>query len=408
MNPIVIVGAGLSGLTCALTLHEAGHQVLVLESSDGVGGRVRTDRVNGYLLDRGFQVFLEAYPEAGRLLDLPALDLKSFEPGALVFDGEKLNRVMDVFRRPKALLASAFSPVGSLFDKLRVAVLRQKVLNLDPEDLFARPDQSTEAYLRGLGFSGRMIDGFFRSFYGGIFLERELQTSSRMFEFTFRMFSEGSATVPAKGMGEIPAQLASRLPDNALRFRSPVTTIAETEVTLESGEVIKAAHVVVATGAHVAGKLVPGFRAVAPKWRAVTNVHFEAEESPIGEAIIVLNGTSSGLVNNVAVMSDVSADYAPKGKALISVSVLGVNEDDDLPSLVQAELEGWFGKKVASWIHLKTDLIRAALPEQRETNPVGVRTYDGVLVCGDHAVSASIEGAVISGKAAAEAILATS
>ncbi len=169
MNPVVIVGAGLSGLTCALTLHEAGHRVLILESSDGVGGRVRTDRVNGYLLDRGFQVFLDAYPEAGRLLDLPALDLKSFEPGALVFDGRKLNRVMDVFRRPKALLASAFSPVGSLFDKLRVAVLRQKVLDLNPDDLFARPDQSTEAYLRGLGFSERMIDGFFRSFYGGIF-----------------------------------------------------------------------------------------------------------------------------------------------------------------------------------------------------------------------------------------------
>ena len=408
MKPVVIVGAGLSGLACALTVHEAGLPVLVLESSDGVGGRVRTDRVEGYLLDRGFQVFLDAYPEAGELLDLPALDLRSFEPGALVFDGKKLCRVMDVFRRPKELLKSAFSPVGSFFDKLRVAVLRQKVLDLEPEELLQRPDQSTEDYLKGLGFSEGMIDGFFRSFYGGIFLERELQTSSRMFEFTFRMFSQGSATVPANGMGEIPAQLAARLPDEVIRFHSPVIGVSQTGVTLESGEILEAAHVVVATGARVAGKLVEEFGAEVPDWRAVTTIYFEAEKSPIGEGLIALNGTQTGLVNNVAVMTDVSPDYSANGRALISVSVLGVNEEDDLAALVQAELAGWFGEEVAGWRHLKTDLIREALPVQRETNPVGVRIYDGVLVCGDHAVSASIEGAVISGKAAAEAILATS
>jgi len=408
MEPIVIVGAGLSGLACAETLHKSGREVLVLEASDGVGGRVRTDEVDGFLLDRGFQVYLDAYPEAGEMLDLGALDLRSFEPGAVVFDGSKLSRVMDVFRRPKDLMASALAPIGTIFDKLRVAVLRQKVLDLEKSEIFERPDQSTESYLQDFGFSARMIDTFFRSFYGGIFLERELQTSSRMFEFTFKMFSEGSATVPCRGMGEIPKQLAARLPESAIRLNSQVSSVGADGVVLVGGEVIDANQVVVATNAAAAVRLVAGFQSYEPNWRAVTNVYFEAKKSPLDEAIIALNGTQSGVVNNVAVMSDLAPDYAPKGQALISVSVLGGNEEPNLPLLVKEELKAWFGDQVLAWNHLRTDQIREALPNQEETNPVGVWEIDGVLVCGDHAVSASIEGAISSGKSAAEAVLATS
>ena len=403
MKPFVIVGAGLSGLACAVTLHEAGHTVLLLEASDGVGGRVRTDEQEGFLLDRGFQVFLDAYPEAGQLLDLGALDLQAFEPGAVVFDGSTMHRVMDVFRRPKALLKSAFAPIGSLSDKVRVAVLRQKVMDLELSEIFTREDEATESYLRKFGFSERMIDVFFRSFYGGIFLERELQTSSRMFEFTFRMFSAGSATVPAKGMGEIPTQLAARLPDEVIRLNSPVTSLDAERVVLESGEEIEAARVVVATDGSAATHLVNGFEALAPEWRAVSNLYFQAQESPLGEAIIALNGTSDGLVNNVAVMSDVAPCYAPAGKALISVSVLGEHLEEGLPDLVRDELRSWFGEQTLDWKHLRTDVIKEALPEQRKTNAVGVHEIEGILICGDHAVSASIEGAIISGKAAAHA-----
>jgi len=408
MKPIVIVGAGLSGLACAVTLQGHGREVLLLEASATIGGRVQTDTVDGFLLDRGFQVYLDAYPEAGEMLDLAALHLRAFEPGALVFNGSKLCRVMDVFRRPKDLVSSALAPIGTIFDKLRVAVLRQKVLDLEKSEIFKRRDQSTESYLQDFGFSVKMIDTFFRSFYGGIFLERELKTSSRMFEFTFKMFSEGSATVPAKGMGEIPRQLAARLPESAIRLKSLVSAVSADRVVLENGEEIEASQVVVATNAAAAARLVDGFDAFEPNWRAVTNLYFEAEASPLDGVIIALNGTQSGRVNNVAVMSDLAPDYAPNGKALISVSVLGENEGRDLPWVVQEELKDWFGEKVAAWKHLRTDLIKEALPTQEETNLIGFREIGGVFVCGDHAMSASIEGAISSGKSTAEAIVAIS
>ncbi len=387
-QPIVIVGAGLTGLACAVTLHEAGHPFLILEASDGVGGRVRTDEQDGFLLDRGFQVYLSAYPEAGKLLDLKALDLRPFEPGAQVFDGKKFHRVMDVFRRPASLVSSALSPIGSLMDKIRVALLRRKILTQkNPEK-----DHTTESYLKDFGFSKQMIDGFFRSFYGGIFLENELRTSSRMFEFTFRMFSEGYATLPAKGMGEIPKQLAARLPAETIRLNSPVTKVNKNSVTLENGQEIEASKVVIATEAAVTSKLVPAFAPAAPAWRSVTNFYYSAPTSPLKEAIIALNGSGHGRINNIAVLSDVSPDYAPSGQALISVSVLGIDD-----SSVIEELTQWFGSQVSSWKHLRTDLIPHALPEQAKTDPVHFREIDDILICGDHTVSASIEGAMISG-----------
>ncbi len=273
----------------------------------------------------------------------------------------------------------------------------------------AGEDSTTEDYLRQYGFSEEMIDGFFRAFYGGIFLERDLRTSSRMFEFTFRMFARGFATLPAKGMQEIPRQLATRLPENTIRLNSPVQSVDGDGVTLADGEELGADKVVVATDGETAARLLPGLLEGETRWRSVIGLSFSAPESPLNEAIIALNGEKEGLVNNVCVLSDVAPGYAPRDEALISVSVLGLPEIPQLERDVLAELHGWFGEQVEHWKHLRTDRIRRALPEQPPADDseqeTGYRLHDGVLICGDHCTSASIEGALVSGLRTAEAIL---
>lgn len=407
-EPVIIVGAGMAGLSCAVHLRAAGLNIRLIDSGDGVGGRVRTDVVDGFLLDRGFQVYLDAYPETGDLLDLKALDLRKFEPGALIFNGKRLKRLMDVFRRPASIWTSATAPIGGFIDKLRVGLMRSQILGSTLEQIANREDRKTESYLRGRGFSEAMIDSFFRSFYGGIFLESELRTSSRMFEFTFKMFGQGSATLPAKGMGEIPKQLAARLPPGSITLNQKVVSLDAHSVTLSSGEQIRGRAVVLATNAASVGSLLPDLRERMPEWRSVTNLYFCAPSSPINESIICLNGSGEGVVNNVCALTDVSPDYSPDERALISVSVLGLHPQEALPAKVRKELMGWFGECVAQWCHLRTDLIPEALPEQTpkvQKHKLGYIQQKGIYVCGDHTTSASIEGAVISGKRTAEAII---
>ena len=407
--PVIIVGAGLSGLTCARYLHKAGVPFQIVEASDGVGGRVRTDRVDGFLLDRGFQVYLSAYPQAGEILNIELLDLRSFEPGALVFDGINLNRVMDVFRKPTYMIQSLFSPIGCFSDKIRVALLRFRAMGSTEEEINQREDQTTEKFLSRFGFSSPMINGFFRAFYGGIFLERDLRTSSRMFEFTFKMFSMGHATLPAYGMASIPHQLSESLPTDSIQLNSPVSSVTKNSVTLHDGSKIIGSQVVIATQAAQTSELVPEFSAIAPTWRSVTNVYFKADKSPLNEAIIALNGSENGLINNVCVPSDVSPAYAPEKQSLISVSLLGIHTSENIPSDVREELVAWFGEEVTHWKHLRTDLIKHALPEQgpdkSSTQPKGFIKLSDTLICGDHTMSASIEGSIISGKLTAEEIL---
>lgn len=407
-QPVLIIGAGMAGLACAVQLHRAGQAVRIFEASDGVGGRVRTDIVDGFLLDRGFQVYLDAYPQTGSLLDIEALELKAFEPGALIYQDGRLHRLMDAFRRPSSLWNSFTAPVGSVADKLRVAWLRNKLSNTSFDAIAAHEERTTESYLRDFGFSKTIIDRFFRSFYGGIFLERELRTSSRMFEFTFKLFSHGSATVPAKGMGEIPKQLASRLPPGTIQLNQAVQSVERDAITLCNGERIGGSATVVATDGTAAHALLPSLQRTTPDWRSVTNLYFAAERSPTrGEAILCLNGAGAGLVNNVCVLSDAAPSYAPAGQSLLSVSVLGLPDEHGLIEQVRAELGAWFGADVATWRHLRTDRIRRGLPHQLPHIDAPMTANEaGVWFCGDYLSSASIEGAVCSGQQTAAAILA--
>src|SRR5215210_6304108 len=191
--PVIVVGAGLAGLACARELVRAGRSVEILEASDGIGGRVRTDTVDGFLLDRGFQVLLTAYPEARGQLNYAALGLRLFYPGALIRYHGRFYRLADPFRRPADALGSLFNPIGSPADKLRILALRRRAAAGSIDRLFERPETSTMQALTRLDFSNAIIERFFQPFLGGIFLGRELSTTSRMLEFVIRMFAEGNA-----------------------------------------------------------------------------------------------------------------------------------------------------------------------------------------------------------------------
>lgn len=406
---IVIVGGGLAGLCCARTLHRAGREFLLFEAADSVGGRIRTDHVDGFLLDRGFQVFLDSYPEAAAVLDYEGLELRKFEPGAVVrFEGQ-FHGLTDPWRRPLQAMGTVFSPIGSLADKLRVGLLRSQVLRGSLEDRFAEPEVQTLEALRAAGFSEAMIARFFQPFLGGIFLDDQLETSSRMFRFVFRMFSTGSACLPADGMESIPRQIAAALPESSLSCSTPVAAVHSDRVELSTGETVEATGVVVATDGHTAASLLPG-SVINAESQGVTCLYYAADQPPINRPVLVLNGDGQGPINNLCVPTLVSDRYGPRGESLVSVTVLGSNhETSELDAAVGRQLEDWYGSQTRDWRLLKMYSIPHALPRQAAPalNPPErpIQLDSGIYVCGDHRDNASIQGAMISGRRTAETIL---
>jgi phytoene dehydrogenase-like protein len=406
-----VIGAGLAGLACAKELARQGREVVIFEAADGVGGRVRTDVQDGFCLDRGFQVLLTAYPEAQRVLDYPALGLKRFYPGALIRKQGGFEKIADPFRKPIDGVKTAFADVGSLTDKLRVAMMRGRAQRDALADIYARPDvTSTLTWLREFGFSEDMIDTFFRPFYGGVMLDDALETSSKMMEFTYKMFSAGDICIPAMGIGAITEQLARALPADRIRLKTAVHALEPGVITLTDGERVEADNIVVATELHHARALLHGRFTddAARTWRGVTCLYFAADEAPITEPILVLNGTRAGVVNNLCVPTLLSPALAPDGQHLISVSALGAHHDETLEGAVRDQLAGWFGAQVKRWRHLRTyELLHAQpsmLPGELAVVDRPVRIERGLYICGDHRETASIEGSLRSGRRAAEAL----
>lgn len=405
---VLIVGAGLAGLCCARELHAKGVSFQIIEASDGIGGRVRTDAVNGFLLDRGFQVLLTAYPEAKRALDYSRLELKSFVPGALSWYAGRLNKLVDPWRTPGAWKETFRSESATLTDKLRIARLRSRLRRTSIEEIFRRPDRSTKEALAAEGFSSELTHRFFRPLLAGILLDGELKSSSRMFEFVFKMLSDGDSALPAQGMGAIPAQLAEKCPADALRLNTRVEALHENELALAGGETLRAKAIVIAADGPAAAHLVGE---VEPASRSVTCFYYAADEPPVAEQLLVLNGDGAGPVNNFAVVSRVAPTYAPAGKHLISAAVLGIHQltDVQLGGFIIAQMKNWFGKVASSWQFLRSYRITHAQPQQYpgalEPPQLPVRIRPGVYVCGDHRDNASINGALGSGRRAAEALL---
>jgi Flavin containing amine oxidoreductase len=367
---------------------------------------------------------LTAYPEAERLLDYGALRLMKFEPGALVWHGGKFHRFADPFRKPWGAARFLFDPIVPASDKLQVAKLRARVRRGTWDEIFARPEKTTRDYLQAVPFSADIIERFFEPFFGGVFLERELVTSSRFFEFLFRMFAAGDAVVPATGMEQIPLQLAVKLCPGTLMTDARVNQVTRNtqsfQVQIQGRPPIEARAVVLAVAGNegnallggVGGWSVPEVRI----WNKTTAFYYAAEQLALNEPIILLNGEGRGAgpVNNVAVMTAISPEYAPPGAHLVAVSVVGEAPAEDpalmrLESAVRLHLRKWFGAGVDSWKMLAAYPLARALPLQKhaewEQAPVRVAGTGGVYMCGDYRETASIQGALASGRRAAEAVL---
>ncbi|MQM10588.1 hypothetical protein Taro_043483 [Colocasia esculenta] len=424
----VVVGAGLAGLAAAIRLQAAGIPVVVLEASDGVGGRVRTDAVDGFLLDRGFQILITAYPEACRILDYAALDLQRFYSGALVYaGGGQFHRIADPLRHPVDGVASLLNPVGNPVDKLRVGLARFRAAVQSDADILTAAEVPIIDRLRAEGFTDSIIEGFFRPFFGGVFFDRELGTTSRLFEFVFKCLALGDNALPSRGIGAISEQLAARLKPGTIRLGSRAVAIdPETSdgrvatVSLEGGEVIKGElGVIVAVEGPKTEQLLPWAAGREDRRRrpprSTTCLYYCAERAPLREPILLLNGSGEGMVNNMFFATNVAPSYAPPGKTLVSVSLIGAapaeveGADKELAAEVARELGGWFGEgEVAGWRHLRTYRVAYAQPDQcPPTEVVGrdPREGDGVYLCGDHMRSATFDGALASGRAAAEALI---
>lgn len=408
-NDVIIIGGGVAGLSCARELIKKGRQVLVLEATDKVGGRISTEKVDGYFFDRGFQVLQTGYPDIESYLDLKGLQLNSFPSGVVIRCGGKFHEIADPRKHPAVILTTLGAPVGNLSDRFRMLKLVRHVTLKPMAALFEDKEESALEFLQNYGFTNTFIQSFFVPFFAGATLERSLTASSHVLKYLVRVFAMGDACLPAAGMSAIPEQLLGDLPAETVRYNARVEKVEPNCVTLEDGEQLEAAQIIIATEEPALQKLTT--KGSARRSISETCLHFSTEwKPPFSNPFLVLNGENDGPVNNVAFPSLVSPDYAPPGKILVSVVVLGEKwqQEEDLHQKVLSQLKEWFGTTVESWEHLKTTRIYHALPEQNVplANPYKVTPAidSGIYFCGEYNGVPGLLWALMSGKMTAENI----
>ncbi len=409
-HDVIVVGAGLAGMHAAKELVSAGRDVIVVEASDGVGGRVRTDTIDGFRVDRGFQVLLTGYPTARTVWDYDALDLRAFSPGVSVRAEGAMHTLADPLRAPFTAMGGAFAPVGSMADKLRLLALRQRLIAGDATRIVEGPNDSTREALAEHGFSEEMVERFFRPFFAGIFFDPDLTTSRRMFELIMRSFFRGDVSVPNHGMEMLSLALADDVGRERIHLETPALHVETGRVDIAGGS-LTADEIIVAVEGPAAERLLGGRDLGVSPGRGTTTLWYVADTSPSPGGMLALDGDDGGPVNNVAVMSDVAPGYSPDGRALIAVSVIGVPAVDDaqIDRGVRAHLTSWYGRQVGGWSTLAIQRIPYAQPRQDPADVVtlsrSVAVAPGLWVCGDHRDTASIQGALVSGRRAARSIL---
>ncbi|MGW6776232.1 NAD(P)/FAD-dependent oxidoreductase [Streptomyces sp. NPDC055037] len=399
---VLVIGAGLAGLACAHDLLAAGRTVGVLEASDGVGGRVRSDHVDGFVIDRGFQVFNTSYPQVKRRLVLRDLRLRRFTPGVLVHTDRGRVRLADPTRAPRTVSSLLSGPSAGPGDLLALALLSARDMLGPVGPLKRADDHTTRTALAAAGISEEFTDLFFRPFLSGVFLEDELETSGRVFHLVWRSMLRGTLCLPAAGIGSVPARLADALPTDTVRFESPADRLTDNGVLLADGTEAAASAVVVATGPGPATRLLP--RLDMPPYRVVTTYYHSASKVPLAEPTL-LTDTRLRFLNS-CVLSEVVPGYAPAGSALIATSVLGEGATGGEGALRDA-LAQTYETDTADWDLVTTRTVHDALPAMPPPQPLTrtSRVGPGRYVCGDHRTTGSVQGALASGARAAREIL---
>ncbi|MFC4610102.1 NAD(P)/FAD-dependent oxidoreductase [Streptomyces maoxianensis] len=427
---VVIVGAGIAGLSAAHQLTGAGLKVSVLEAAPEVGGRMATEEIDGFRLDRIGQLLNTSYPELHRTKGLADVVLRPFSPGVLVHSGGRLQRTGEVVARTVEVVARSGEPgsarwgspqalrgVGGAFtvaralasaprplDQARLSASLARLAATPVERLLARPERPTAGSLCARGVPARTVHGFLRPLLSSLLCDPALTTSSRCADLALRGFARGRMCVPEGGAAALPQQLAAALPPGTVHTGIRVTDASISSVMTEEYGELGCRALVLATGARAAAELLPGLR--VPGFHQVTVLHHTAPEAPLADPALVLDADRSGPVAHTTVMSEVDPSRAPVDRVLISSTVLGT-PPPQLDKAVRAHLATLYGTPTDDWellaVHHDPEAVPAMPPPHDPRRPV--RLLSGLYVCGDHRDTSTVQGALFSGRRAADAIL---
>ncbi|ORT60325.1 NAD(P)/FAD-dependent oxidoreductase [Streptomyces sp. CB03238] len=395
---VVIVGAGIAGLAAAHQLTSAGVTVSVLEAAPHIGGRMATEHIDGFRLDRIGQLLSTSYPGLG------GADLRLFQPGVLVYGDGRLHRTGEVGRAARWARARALASAPRPLDQARLGAALARLAATGDARLLARPERPALDALAGRGLPARTVSGFVRPLLSALLCDPDLTTSSRCADLALRDYARGRLCVPAGGAATLPERLAATLPPGTVKTGVHVKDASINKVvTAEHGE-LSCRSLVVATGARAAAELLPGLR--VPGFHPVTVLHHTAPAAPLPDAALVLDGDRTGPVSHSAVMSQVDPSRAPHGRVLISSTVLGA-PPDRLDQRVRTQLAALYGTGTDDWellaVHHDPEAVPAMPPPHDPQRPV--RLLGGLYVCGDHRDTSTVRGAYRSGRRAADAVL---
>ncbi|TLP79186.1 FAD-dependent oxidoreductase [Maribacter sp. ACAM166] len=402
---IAIIGAGISGLTAALALEKEGYSPIIYEKTDSVGGRVKTDMVDGYQLDHGFQVLLDAYPLARKYLDYSALELQKFLPGAQIFNQGKSSVLGDPLRSIQFLFPTLFSTIGSFSDKWNILRLNSTVKKKSLNEIFNEEETSTHTFLKSSGFSTEIIEQFFKPFFSGIFLEPNLETSSRMFQFVYKMFGTGYAVLPKAGIGAIPTQLFNKLEQTKITFNRSVESCSDNSIVFSDGHNVAPDYTIIATDA---SPLIPNLRNQQLNWQSSDTLYFTTKIRKIEDPLIGLISDKDALINNVFYHTSLVTSQRGTDE-LLSVTIVKEHNltEYDLIQKVKDDLKTYCG--ITTERYLKHYPIKMALPKLNDLRysliPSETRLTERTFLAGDYLLNGSLNAAMLSGEMAALGVI---